>query len=426
MFKLSAGFNLVALALFAAFVGACGTSDTGPTASNAGASSAGSAGASSAGASGAATAGAAGSVTAGAAGGSAAGTGGTSGVAGSAGSAGAPTTVTCLIPADGSTPAAKLVDTGCVDPSDPRKPSSSALTYELNSPLWSDSADKQRAFILPPGKKIHVRNCATTPADCPMGNADDGRWDFPIGTVMIKIFMFDGKLVETRLLMHTSTMNNSPNGDWIGYGYQWNEAQTEATLVPSERVEVMFNTGTRVVPWHYPSRSDCLDCHTLQSGSTLGPETAQMNRMIGGMNQIEKFAALGLFESAPVMKPALVTPTDQTATVEQRARSYLHANCAFCHRPDGLYKRFDLRYDVALKDTKACNVDGIKGTVGNSTSINLLKPGAAADSLMWQRMNQTDPDSGRMPQIGSYAIDNPAQMLVSQWIDALPSTACTP
>lgn len=54
---------------------------------------------------------------------------------------------------------------------------------------------------------------------------EHGRWDFPIGTVMIKIFMFDGKLVETRLLMHTRNMNDSPNGDWVGYGYQWNEAQ---------------------------------------------------------------------------------------------------------------------------------------------------------------------------------------------------------
>ncbi|HEY0464478.1 MAG TPA: hypothetical protein VGC79_09730, partial [Polyangiaceae bacterium] len=143
------------------------------------------------------------------------------------------------------------------------------------------------------------------------------------------------------------------------------------------------------------------------------------------MNQLDKFNALGLFETAPVVKAALAAPNDETATVEQRTRSYLHANCAFCHRPDGLYKRFDLRYDVALKDTKVCNIDGIKGTVGNSTSINLLKPGAAAESLMWQRMNQADPDNGRMPQIGSYAIDDAAQMLVSQWIDQLPSTACT-
>lgn len=328
----------------------------------------------------------------------------------------------CAPPLDGMLPAEKLKDTGCVDAADPRKPVASAVTYELNSPLWSDSADKQRAFVLPAGKKIHVRNCAATPSDCPMGAADDGRWDFPIGTVMIKIFLFDGKLVETRLFMHTSAMNNSPNGDWIGYGYQWNEAQTEATLNPSDRVQVMFNTGTRTVPWHYPSRQDCLDCHTLQSGSTLGPETAQMNRMVGGVNQIDKLAQLGLFESPPLMKTALVSPVGTEGTLQQKARSYMHANCAFCHRPDGLYKRFDLRYDVPLKDTLACNVEGIKGPVGNSTSVNLLKPGSAADSLMWQRMNQSDPDAGRMPQIGSYAIDAPAQALVAQWIDSL--TGC--
>jgi uncharacterized repeat protein (TIGR03806 family) len=345
----------------------------------------------------------------------------------SAGVSGTPTAlpITCAVPPDGSAPASQLVDTGCVDPSDPRQPASSAVTYELNSPLWSDSADKQRAFILPPGEKIHVRNCTTTPADCPAGNADDGRWDFPIGTVMVKIFMFDGKLVETRLLMHTSTMNDSPTGDWVGYSYQWNAEQTEATLVPSDRVEVMFDTGARVVPWHYPSRSDCLDCHTLQSGSTLGPETAQMNRTVGGKNQLDTFSALGLFETAPVAIAPLATPSDETATVEHRARSYLHANCAFCHRPDGLYNRFDLRYDVLLKDTRACNVDGIQGPIGTSTSTNLLEPGVAADSLIWQSMDQSDPDNGRMPQIGSYAIDDAAQMLVSQWINQLPATACT-
>ena len=37
---------------------------------------------------------------------------------------------------------------------------SSAHGYEVNSPLWSDAADKERAFVLPPGGKIHVVNCA--------------------------------------------------------------------------------------------------------------------------------------------------------------------------------------------------------------------------------------------------------------------------
>ena len=79
------------------------------------------------------------------------------------------------------------------------------MPYEVNSPLWSDSATKTRAFVLPAGGKIHVKNCTTNPTECPQGAADDGKWVFPVGTVMIKNFMFDGKLVETRLFMHLTT-----------------------------------------------------------------------------------------------------------------------------------------------------------------------------------------------------------------------------
>ncbi len=112
---------------------------------------------------------------------------------------------------------------------------------------------------MPAGGKIHVKNCSATatpaelaecisPMGIPQGPADTGKWVFPVGTVMIKNFMFDGKLVETRLLMHVdaATATLIGNGtDWVGYNYAWNEAQTEATVVP-ERAHVReFNTGTQ-------------------------------------------------------------------------------------------------------------------------------------------------------------------------------------
>ena len=76
------------------------------------------------------------------------------------------------------------------------------VPYEVNSPLWSDSANKERGFAIPSGKKIHVKNCAAAPAACTQGPADTGRWVMPVGTVMVKNFGFDGKLVETRLFVH--------------------------------------------------------------------------------------------------------------------------------------------------------------------------------------------------------------------------------
>jgi uncharacterized repeat protein (TIGR03806 family) len=398
---------------------ACGSGTDGPgpvqgggNAGNAGTSaSAGTSG------SGGSISGAAGAV---ASGGSAGSTGGNV-TGGSAGAAGATSVAKCGPPEDVFSPVGKLSETGCVDPANPTKPSTGAVSYEVNSPLWSDSADKTRAFVLPAGGKIHVRDCKANAADCPNGAADDGRWDFPVGSVMIKTFAFDTKLVETRLFMHVDA------ADWVGYSYQWNEAQTEATLVSSDGAEAMFNTGTRSIDWHFPSQKDCLNCHNTAGGSTLGPETAQMNRMVGGMNQIDKLAAL--FETAPAKpyKDALVAPYASqagtppvTATTEQKARSYLHANCGFCHRPGGNFANFDFRYDTAFKDMKICNAETTKGAIANAPGkTKIFVPGMEMDSVMWLRMNEADPVKGRMPQVASFAVDHDATTLLGDWIQSI-------
>jgi hypothetical protein len=298
-----------------------------------------------------------------------------------------------------------------------------AWTYEVNSPLWSDQADKERAFVLPPGGKIKVLTCATQPSAC-LDAADDGKWVLPVGTTLLKNFGFDGKVVETRLLVAL------PNATWVGYSYQWNEAQTAATLVPSAGASITFNTGARAVDWTFPSRRDCNECHTRSAGWSLGLETAQMNRVpvsaAGGtqnqQNQIDRFAAAGLFESAPAKpyKAALVTPykgqagsPPSSATVTERARSYLHANCAFCHRPDGEFKTIDLRYDIGFKETSLCNTIPAKGTQNVDGATNLT-PGHPELSVTWLRMNTLD--MGRMPPLASYVLDEDAIALVGDWI----------
>ena len=161
-------------------------------------------------------------------------------------------------------------------------------------------------MALPIGGKIHVKNCAANPSECPgtRDSADDGKWVLPVGTVMVKSFLFDGKFLETRLLVHYDATT------WAGFTYKWDEAQTDATLVWTERDEMMFATGQRTVHWYFPSRRDCVKCHLPEASDALGTETAQMNRVVAGMNQIDRLAAMGAFE-APVPKPykaALVAP----------------------------------------------------------------------------------------------------------------------
>jgi uncharacterized repeat protein (TIGR03806 family) len=329
----------------------------------------------------------------------------------------------CAPPSDPTQPFPTLAATGCMDSAAITRFASSAYRYEVNSPLWSDQADKERAFVLPPGGKIHVVSCAREPGAC-LDAADDGKWIFPAGTTFLKSFGFDGKLVETRLFVAL------PDGTWVGYSYQWNEGQTGATLVASAGASASFNTGSRTVDWTYPGRRDCTECHTRSAGWTLGPETAQMNRVpttaaLGTGNQIDAIATAGLFDTAPPKpyKAPLVTPYDgplggppASATVTERARSYLHANCAFCHRPDGEFNSVDLRYETAFENTGLCNAVPAKGTQGVANATNLT-PGHPELSTLWLRM--TTLDKGRMPPLASAVVDEDAVDVVSAWINAI-------
>ncbi len=360
----------------------------------------------------------------------------------------------CAPPEKTALPICKLSQTGCMDPASPTRFVASAVYYEVNSPLWSDEAAKTRAFVMPDGGTIHVKNCepdagaarlaeCVSPAMIQSGPADTGKWVFPVGTVMIKSFMLDGKLVETRLLMHVDAATAAviQNGtDWVGYNYAWNEQQTDATIVPDARTAVMFNTGQRTVEWNYPNFIDCVGCHSAAVG-TLGPETDQMNREVDGGNQIDTFRAMGLFDDTAPTKPyaaALVEPYANaalglqgpaaSATLDQKARSYLSANCGFCHRPDVNDQGFDLRYSLSLYQTGICNLtqqNGIPGMTG-ATLVDFA-PGHHADSAMWIRMNTPVPasdtnevaDVGRMPPVASFVVDTQATALVGQWIDSI-------
>ena len=136
-------------------------------------------------------------------------------------------------------------------------------------------------------------------------------------------------------------------------------------------------------------------------------------------------AAQGLFDSAPP-KPysaPLVTPyagqvggPPASATVTDRARSYLHANCAFCHRPDGEFSSVDLRYGTPLERTGLCNVMPAKGTQGVQNATNLT-PGHPELSTLWLRMSTLG--TGRMPPLASAVLDEDALGLVSDWITGI-------
>jgi hypothetical protein len=316
-----------------------------------------------------------------------------------------------------------LSQTGCIDMSDPSKPAPGLIPYGVRSPLWSDGATKQRFLRLPEGGKIHVLDCATEVDACkPPGmggvGSDDGHWDMPMGTVLVKNFSIEGKLVETRLLMRRSMTV------WKGYSYEWNDAGTDATLLPDDATGKDKPVGTGTQVWHYPSRSQCLECHTPYTGRSLGPTTAQLNSDYayadGSMNQIEKFMQLGLFDAPPKNIPGLPEPMG-AGTVEEKALSYLQTNCSICHRPGAEGSQLDLRYGTAFADRGLCAVS--ERDVGVVPKYRVV-PGNTDLSALSFRMHQLG--DVRMPKIGSNVADPVGMKAVDDWILGLPTTACPP
>jgi uncharacterized repeat protein (TIGR03806 family) len=331
---------------------------------------------------------------------------------------------TCKPPARPDQPAQLLSATGCVDPAAPTHPAASLIPYDVNSPLWSDGADKQRFLALPDGALIHVKDCAREPALCKPtaegGTTHDlGHFELPLGTVLVKSFLFNGKLLETRLFIHMSDM-------WHGYSYRWNDAQTDATLVGEYGQHQMISNGGAQQDWYFPSRTDCLECHNDTVGNSLGLETIQLDRMVrypSGVtaDQLATLEHIGILDAPVTRQPPLIDPRlpDPTGkNLEARVRSYLHANCAICHRPEGNYSAIDLRSGVSLADTNMCNIDPDKGDQGVIGSKR-LDPARPANSVLLLRMKAADKMSGRMPQLASSVVDPTGVGLVTDWIKSI-------
>jgi uncharacterized repeat protein (TIGR03806 family) len=293
-----------------------------------------------------------------------------------------------------------LSETGCVDPSDPEKPASGLIPYDVVSPLWSDGAEKTRFMALPDDKTIAIDA--------------DGDWDLPIGSVLVKTFAVEGKRLETRLFMRHD------DGNWGGYTYEWDDQGNDATLLPAGKLRPL-DAGA----WAYPSRSQCIQCHSVAAGGTLGLETGQLNREFTYTstnrisNQLATLEHIGVL-AAPIGPPEAATkyadPASTSEPIESRARSYLHSNCSHCHRPmGGGQGMMDLRIANTLADTKTCAAMNTQGPVAGA--MQLVVPGNPDQSILSLRMHATD--NKRMPPVGVTVTDDAGAAVVDEWIRSL-------
>jgi uncharacterized repeat protein (TIGR03806 family) len=311
-----------------------------------------------------------------------------------------------IVPAirDGSLtggPAERLSQTGCVRPAAPTQPAPGLIPYDVLTPLWSDGALKRRWMGLPDGTRI-----AITP---------DGDFEFPIGTVLMKSFYHDGVPIETRLFMrHT-------DGSWAGYSYEWREDRSDADLLPADKVKLVGGD----LLWTYPSRPQCLQCHTEAAGYTLGPELLQLNSDFlypetgRTSNQLRTLEHIGLFEHALPAPPnalrALVPVDRPNGSDILQARSYLHANCSICHRPGGEpHTPIDFRFTAYVETMSVCNELPLHGDLEIPGAL-VLKPGDPSLSLVSLRPSRLDVN--RMPPIGTRVVDSEGTAAIDAWIE---------
>ena len=110
--------------------------------------------------------------------------------------------------------------------------------------------------------------------------------------------------------------------------------------------------------------------------------------------------------------------TDPNASLEDRARSYLDANCAQCHRPGGTGITFDARYDTPLADQHLINAPAAV-TLGLSDA-RIVKPGDIGRSILNQRLISVVP-TVKMPPLSHNQVDAHAAQVASEWINKLPT-----
>jgi uncharacterized repeat protein (TIGR03806 family) len=295
------------------------------------------------------------------------------------------------------------------------RPRPELVPYDVQAPLWSDGAAKRRWLL--PGRG-------------PIGFSPAGEWSFPAGTLFVKHFELavDKEHPERKRRLETRLLVVDGTGNGYGATYKWRPDSRDADLLPdslSEDVVIQTARGPRKQTWYYPSRADCLACHTPAAKFVLGVKTRQLNGSFTypttGVrdNQLRTWNHLGLFrspldESQIAGLARLSPPGEEQAPLEKRARSYLDANCAHCHRPGNLIRAtFDARFDTPLER------QGLLDAATVSDSLGLRDPrviacGDPARSMVLERMRRGD--KFHMPPLATNVRDEAAVKVLEAWI----------
>jgi uncharacterized repeat protein (TIGR03806 family) len=320
----------------------------------------------------------------------------------------------------------RLSDSGLFVSVAAHAPHPAAIPFEVNAPQWADGASMERFALLTGLERILQK---------PQLNAG-GSWTLPDGSVLVQTLSLDRlddsekparKRIETRLLVRQQ-------GEWTGYSYRWNAAQTDAELVPAagaaEDLEVPDPSapgGRRDQTWRFPARAECMTCHSRAAGFILAFTPLQLDRdhRYGRTadNQLRALEHIGVFEGALPRRgksePRLVNPYERKQPLEARVKSYLHVNCSVCHVTEGGgNSSMELGLDTPLRSMNVIDAVPTHDRF-NISDARLVAPGSPERSVLYYRISQRG--TGKMPPLVSNDVDHQALEMIGAWIRGLPA-----
>ncbi|WP_298019895.1 SO2930 family diheme c-type cytochrome [uncultured Parasphingopyxis sp.] len=293
-----------------------------------------------------------------------------------------------------------------------QEPNARVHAYELNTPLFTDYAVKQRWVYVPPGQRIAY--------------APDGTFEFPVGSALIKSFGYPADFRDPDSpvrLLETRVMLRRPDG-WVALPYVWNADGTEAVLARAgRRMPASFidaDGETREFSYRVPNQNQCKGCHQRDDEiQPIGPSARNLNNG----TRLAQWVDWGILGRSPADAPRIAVWDDPaTGTLDERARAYLDVNCAHCHRRNGsasnsgLFLTYEEPDSVARGILKRPVAAG-RGSGGHDFNI---APGHADRSILVHRMESDDPGV-QMPELGRELLHREGIELIRRYIDAMPA-----
>ena len=294
----------------------------------------------------------------------------------------------------------QLSDTGLFQDIRKMVPEVGVIRYDISAGSWQGGATSEFLLAVPGQETIQISRLQRG-------------WKYPPGTVFVKTLSLGNVRVETQLL-HFDGIN------WHPYSYLWNDDQTDANLVEPAGVEKqvqyeLVDGQVLSTNWKVQHRAQCRSCHGRQNGGAVGFSLENL-----GDTQILKLIECGVLDRAAPAQwdvATMVNPDDRSKSLDARARSYLAANCAHCHRRGGGGTvAADLSYSTGRDQMNVIDADPSQGAFGIANA-KVVASGLPLNSTLFYRMATSG--SGHMPKLGRWDNDRAGLQLVYQWIASL-------